>query len=761
MYEAPTRRRKVEVPWMQMAFIPGLTAPQGAMDRVKAAQEKKAAAKYVPTANEIWFTGYGAKRGIFQLKNSPLDKARLEDVRKALEKGLVSRIEAGKPISKSEALALYPAVMAANRARILAEMVENMPANYACIDTIPAFKAFLPMLEKEPIFAIDTETTGLDCHGESRIVGVSFTLPIADVHVYLPLAHEKGPNLPREGTFQALRPILENPDKQKVLFNARFDAHMLYLHGVDLQGIAWDGQIAMKLLNENEPNYRLKNLANKYGHLFGYTAHSHTFDDLFGEDYRFDKLDTLPATCYAAKDTHLTWLLYKWQLGHMERVPQLLELYRKEENPLIPVVIDMERAGMYVDLEFAKVYREELKTELDVLGEELKTHFQGVNVDSPAQLSTFLYDKVGLTPPTKKRSVDAESLEILADEYDGIQLLLDYREKSKLFGTYIDVLPSLVKADGNIHGRFNQVAAKTGRFSSNDPNLQNQPYKARKLFTAPPGKLLISVDYSQIEPRVLAHMSGDKALQSIYLSGVDLYSTLAANVFKLPIGECGDGSKPRKMMKTGLLAVMYGTSMRTLAKQLHISIGEAQKMIEDFFTAYPAVGAFIAGVHREIREVEYVTMMDGRKRRFPGIKQEAAHYDACLKQVLRYLGADAIPPEGIWSKECKDKIPYNLRREFQGVKGPVERAQRQAVNARIQGSAAGILKLAMIALHRHFKAQGKDWKIIATVHDEVILLVDETITDAEKGEVCDIMTGVVKLDVPLKVDMEAFNRWGG
>ena len=746
---------------MQTAFIPGLTAPTGAMDRVKAAQQKKAAAKYAPTWDEIWFKGYGAKRGILQLKNSPLDKSRLEEVKRALEKGVVSRIEDGKPISKSEALALYPSVMAANRERILAEMVENMPANYACIDTPATFKVFLSMLEKEPIFAIDTETTGLDCHGESRIVGVSFTLPIADVHVYLPLAHEKGPNLPREETFAKLRPILENPAIGKVLFNARFDAHMLYLHGVDLQGIVWDGQIAMKLLNENEVSYKLKNLANKYGHLFGYTEYSHTFDDLFGADYRFDKLDTLPATCYAAKDTHLTWLLYQWQLKHMQRVPQLLELYQTEENPLIPVVIDMERAGMHVDLEFAKVYREELKQELDALGEELKKHFQGVNVDSPAQLSTFLYDTMGLTPPTKKRSVDAENLEMLADEYEGIRVLLDYREKAKLFGTYVDVLPTLVKPDGNIHGRFNQVQAKTGRFSSDAPNLQNQPYKARKLFTATPGKVLVSVDYSQIEPRVLAHMSGDKALQNIYLSGVDLYSTLASNVFKLPIEQCGDGSKPRKMMKTGLLAVMYGTSMQTLSKQLHISIAEAQKMIDDFFIAYPEVGAFIAGVHKEIREKEFVTMMDGRKRRFPGISQEAAQYDACMRQVLRYLGRDKLPPEGIWGKECKEKVPYNLKREFQTVKGPVERAQRQAVNARIQGSAAGILKKAMIALHRHFKKQGKGWKIIATVHDEVILLVDETITEDEKKEIRDIMTGVVALAVPLKVDMELFKRWGG
>ena len=269
---------------------------------------------------------------------------------------------------------------------------------------------------------------------------------------------------------------------------------------------------------------------------------------------------------------------------------------------------------------------------------------------------------------------------------------------------------------------------------------------------------MVSMDYSQIEPRVLAHISGDKGLQHIYQSGVDLYSTLASKVFKLPIEQCGDGTKPRKMMKTGLLAVMYGTSMTTLAKQLHITIAEAQKMIDDFFEAYPGVAEFIAGIHRQMRELEYVQTMDGRKRRFPGFRYQAAKYDACATEICRRLGVAKLPTESIWADQFKDKVPYHLKRAYQDVKGPVERAQRQGVNAVIQGSAAGILKKAMIRLYDHISAHG--WRIIATVHDEVILLVDDTISDDEKRVIGKIMTGVVDLAVPLKVDTAVFKRWG-
>jgi DNA polymerase-1 len=752
---------KLEEPTMQTAMTLPPAPTKDAMTRVLEAQTKRKEKGYVPTWAEIWESGYCGKKGILQMKNSPQDLERLKQVRKALESGVVSRFpeHEGKPITKSEAMMLLPSVIAATRKQVLAEMVAHMPANYALLDTPAAFRVFMFMLVKEPIFALDTETTGLDCHGVSRIVGMSFTLPNADQHVYIPIAHQMGRNLDPAVVFEALRPVLENPAVGKVLHNARFDAHMFFRHGIRLQGIAWDTQIAMALLNECEPSYALKNLANKYGHLFGYKAESHTFESLFGKDCRFDTVDTTVAACYACKDTHLTWLLYKWQRAHMERVPQLLKLYEETENPLIPVVIDMERAGMPIDMAYAKVYGEELRGEIDALSEELKVHFQGINVDSPAQLSTFLYDKLGLTPPTKKRSVDADSLEALADEHDGCRTLLEYRERVKLFGTYVDALPQLVKADGRIHGQFNQVRARTGRFSSNDPNLQNQPYNARKLFVAPPGMIMVSMDYSQIEPRVLAHISGDKELQHIYLSGVDLYSTLASKVFRLPMEQCGDGSKPRKMMKTGLLAVMYGTSVQTLSKQLHITVAEAQAMLDDFFAAYPGVGAFIARIHKELREKEYVSTMDGRKRRFPGIRIPAGQYDALVKQICARLGVDKIPPEGVWADKYKAVLPYKMKREFQDVKGIVERAQRQAVNAVIQGSAAGILKRAMIALHGYLKP--RNWEIIATVHDEVILLVDETITESELTEIKELMTGAASLAVPLKVDVDLFQRWGG
>lgn len=317
-------------------------------------------------------------------------------------------------------------------------------------------------------------------------------------------------------------------------------------------------------------------------------------------------------------------------------------------------------------------------------------------------------------------------------------------------------MPGQVKKDGRVHGSFNQLSTVTGRFSSNEPNLQNLPPRARRLIIAPAGWLILGSDFSQIEPRILAHMSGDKHFQEPYLKGQDLYSTLASRVFKVPVSECGDGSIWRKKMKVGLLAVMYGTSMWTLAEQLGISVEDAHRFILDFYQAYPEVYQFIKETHQFVKKHEYVLTLFHRKRRFPGHRQLAGLYDSLAAEICRITGTKEVPFD-FWDKGKYD-IPYKLKRQFQDVKVDVERVRRMAVNARIQGSAADIMKIALINIYKLCQAKG--WRVNGTVHDEALVLVPKNITLREVQEIESCMLKAARLEVPVKVDTELMTRWG-
>lgn len=285
-------------------------------------------------------------------------------------------------------------------------------------------------------------------------------------------------------------------------------------------------------------------------------------------------------------------------------------------------------------------------------------------------------------------------------------------------------------------------------------NLQNLPYPARGLIVAPAGKIIIGIDYSQIEPRVLSHISGDKHLQEPYLSGKDLYSTLASRVFKVPIEECGDGSKYRKMMKIGLLAVMYGTSTFTLSKQLGIPVEEAEKFIADFMETYPEVADFIERTHAMADTEGYVQTLKGRKRRFIGHKPVATEYHRITKRIEGILGR---PFKNIWAES---KVPRELKMKYWSVAKQYGRVSRQSVNAIIQGTSADIMKIAMINLYKHLKKKGADWLLLGTIHDEVLIEIPATATPAEIEELENIMKSALPISVPYKVDTEVSARWG-
>ncbi|MDC3413939.1 DNA polymerase [Terrihalobacillus insolitus] len=725
---------------------------------VKKTQKKKRQAKPM-TPEEIeakW------KEILGNPKNSRLDQKRLEETYYAWKQG---KIYPQTPkLSKAEGLRMYARLAEMQRGEKLKKMVEETPDNYHLIQTEEQLDWVCELWEEEQeAVGLDTETDGLDIvYGNNRMVGMSVSFPTKDIHVYIPTRHDEGKQLDNDLVIQRLKPYLSNKHKLKVLHNARFDAHVFSMEGVRLRGIKMDTMIAMWCLNENEMSYKLKDLANKYAKFLGVKAENDTFDELFGKDTPFNQVGLKYALVYAAKDTALTVKFANFidKMFNRKDLKRVRKLYYELENPLLDVCVDMEEAGFLLNTDKVYSIRDELYEDVEKLKVDLIKEFGDINFNSPQQLQEVLYDVKKFPDVSGKRSTDKPTLKKLAEEFDSVQLLLDYRKATKLLSSFIDKLPVLVKSTGRVYGQFVQNATATGRFASKEPNLQQLPPKARTIFKAPIGYVIIGSDFSQIEPRVLAHITGDEDLRKPYKEGYDLYSTLAARTFKLPIEECGDGSKWRKMMKTGLLAVMYGTSMFTLSKQLEISVEEAEQFIEDFYEAYPKVGEWIKSIHEYVKEHEYVETLYGRKRRFPNHKKDAEIYDNLASEICGILGTNKVP-HNIWDDKYKKVLPYPLKRKFQSVKGRVERVRRQGVNAIIQGSAADIMKRAMLnlaALAEKYKKD--DWKVLATVHDEALLEVPDTITKEQTEEIEAAMTKAASLEVPLKVDVAFMREWG-
>lgn len=671
-------------------------------ERILDAQKRKKASE--ETMEDAW-------ERITSMKNSEVDAERLREVRQAMAEGIVGRNpnDNAKRFSKAEAMRLWSELQASQREQKLKDMVAKTPDNYYLITTIEQLKELVTALKGEPIIAVDTETNGLDYYGTAdqeacSIVGISLTLPIANKHYYIPIAHDEKTEIDGGLLYSALGPFLTNENVKKVFHNAKFDINMFWRHGIEIKGLAHDTMIAMHLLNENEDSYALKNLATKY-----LKEPSDTYSTLFGKTL-FSSIPLDIALVYAAKDTDITWKLYQFQMIHFNKLPKLKEVYETIENPLIDVVIRMERAGFVIDTDYAKTLGEDLKNQLSDLEKQLYQILGEINLNSPSQLKPAIENLV----KHKIDSTDVDTLKKLQSTHEGIGLLLKYRELSKLLGTYVEALPQQIKNDGKIHGSFNQAATVTGRFSSNNPNLQNQPKFARKLFVAPKGKVLLAGDFSQQEPRLLAHFSQDPILIEAYKQGKDLYQSAASALFNKPESECGDGSKERKMMKFGILSVMYGTGSKTLAGQLGITQAEAEMFIENFYKTYPAVKKWLDGNVDFLRKHGYVEMLYGRKRRLAG---------------------------------------YNSTDKWEKL-----RAERQASNAIIQGSAAIQTKLTMLALDELCKRKG--WEMAFSIHDEVAVYAPEDVSIEDVKEFNEVMVSTVTLSVPNKSDIEISRRWG-
>lgn len=681
------------------------------IDKVQAKKTKK-----ILTMEEAW-----AKIGT--MKNSDSDKAKLREVFDAFQTGKIGREvgSEGKSFSKAEALRLWLVLQESQRQEKLEKLVEETPDNYILVTTADELLNMKKTLMSEPAIPVDTETKGLELYTKDYIVGVSFTAPQADKHYYLPLRHEESNNeYSIEGAMRVIRTILGWEDKDFILANASFDMHQFKNEDIEIKGTIHDVQEIMKILNENEPTYRLKDLVTRYCKL-----PSDTFETLFGKNCRFDTVPLKYARYYACKDTHVTWLLYQFQMGYLKQMQGLYNYYMIVEQPLIRVVWEMEREGFIIDMEEVARQKELLEASIPEVEKKLREKLGDINFGSPAQLLPALQRFVD----PKIKATGAGDLKPFK-HHPTIQLLNQFKDDSKQLNGFVATMANFIKSDGKLHGRFNQNGARTGRFSSVEPNLQQQPYEARKMFCVDADSLILGLDFSAQEPRMLTHYTQEPTLVENYTKGLDLYATLASEFYGKPYEECyknpdGSDTKERKTFKVVVLAIMYGMGAGSLGGSLGITPKEAQAILDKFKATFPKIAEFTANNTVTACKQGFVTMH------------------------LEY--------EGILL-ERKRRLPF-----FKG-ENPRNVYDTYSTNARIQGTSAIQTKLCMIkgnALCKKLSTEGRHFALLGTVHDELLYKVPKDITREEVAQFETIMTSTVKLNnIPSGTDGELGNCWG-
>ncbi len=716
--------------------------------QVKDAEKRKQSA--TETLEEAWeriLSSKGVQTNASKLR-------RMREVRDAMLAGEIGRepVPEGKKqgkFSAAEAERLWKVVNERNRERKLQEMVDNTPENYELITDVLRFHKLINLLESEPIVAIDTETTGVDVYTD-EMVGLSITLPNADWHIYIPFGHDEGVQLNRDYVIEGLRDFLYSESIGKVLHNAMFDIAMFRRHGYDLKGVAWDTMTAMHILNENEPSFKLKDLAPRY-----LGVESDTFDELF-KGKLFSEIPLDIALVYAAKDTHLTWDLYEFQLRHLEKMPSIFEYYREVEVPILYVIVDLEANGYILDLDFAEEYGEKLHDRAEELRQELievlSPYHEGegvLNLNSPAQMKPALSSCIGKELP----NMDAKkTLKPLRDKYPIIDKLLEYKTVTKLSGTYIDTLPTKQNpTTKRWHSRFNPMGTVTGRFSSGKDeenetgrefNVQNQPPEARPMFVAPKGKVIVGADFKAQEIRCVAYMSQEPVLIEAFRTGRDPYAMMAATFYKRPYEEVyknedGSDTPERKKMKVVWLATLYGMSDFSLGDTLGISRKEATEFKEEIFGSMPKLNAWLKENEDFVRKYGFVWAdKKARKRRLP---------DAKLRKKRI--------PYGKWNDPAyKEQRMHNAS---------INRAMRQATNARVQGSSSIQTKVTMVKAHEYCQTR-EGWALWGTVHDELLFEIPEDFTPEDLKAIEDLMLYAYPWgdSVPNGTDLEIMRKWG-
>ncbi|MQG41307.1 MAG: DNA polymerase I, partial [SAR202 cluster bacterium] len=592
-------------------------------------------------------------------------------------------------------------------------------ANYTVVQEKEQLDQMLAVLHEAGSFSFDTETTGLDAV-QAGLVGISFSTE-PSVAWYVPVGHQEGEQLPMEEVLAAVRPLFESPDISKCAHNANYDMTILASHGIICQGVDFDTMVAAHLLSHVQLG--LKGLAQD---ILG--QEMTPIAKLIGtgrKQITFDKVDITQAAPYAAADADMTGRL---RLAFEEPVVRegLSSLMTDMEMPLVPVLVTMQRHGIKLDAAALREMSEDLREQMFQTEEELyKSIGHTVNINSPQQLSDVLFNEIGL-PKTKRTktgySTDANSLEGLKGLHPVVDQILEYRQVSKLKSTYLDALPDMVNpTTGRVHTSYSQTGSATGRMSSSDPNLQNIPVRTemgrqvRKAFVADSTDwLLFSADYSQIELRVLAHLSQDPGLLEAFQRGEDIHSSTASLMFDVPLNDVD--AEQRRIAKVLNFGVIYGLSAHGISMQTGFSRDEGASFIEAYFTKYPRINDYLETVKIQARETRYVETLLGRRRHLPDINHPN----------------------------------FNVRGG----------AERMAINMPIQGTAADIMKLAMIRVQNRLDAEGLRTKMLLQVHDELVFETPEEEMDALKDLVFDEMPAAMELDVTLKVDAKWGPTWG-
>ncbi|MEK6707149.1 MAG: DNA polymerase I [Bdellovibrionota bacterium] len=607
-----------------------------------------------------------------------------------------------------------PPAMAGTRVSVAAA------EHFKCVKTEQDLNSLLESLEKAKKFGFDIETTSLNPR-EAELVGISFCYD-PSCAFYIPVGHRDTSvrQLPRELVSDKLRLFIEDASFKKIGQNLKYDWSVLINRGFNPQGIGADTMVAAYILN-SEGHLSLKALAERY---LDYNVL--TYEEVCGkgkEQIRFDDVPVELATRYSAEDAWVAMELWR-KLEPMLEAERLMGVFSDIDIPMVGVLARMEQNGVCIDVDWLKGLSLEFEQDLHVIDDKIRAFTRGpVNLNSPKQLAVLLFEELGLPTQSKTKtgySTDAQVLEVLAPMHEVPRLLLEYREISKLKGTYIDPLPGLrdIKT-GKIHASFHQTVTATGRLSSSDPNLQNIPIrtergkKIRRAFIPSSGNVLVAADYSQIELRLLAHMSGDVELVRSFRTNEDVHSRTAGEIFGVSPSDVTE--QQRGVAKAINFGLMYGKTPFGLAQELKISRTEARAMIDRYFARYSGVKAFLDKAVEEARGRGWVSTLSGRKRHLPDIRSN--------NQAVRAF------------------------------------AERVAMNAPIQGTAADLMKLAMIEIDRKLESGGFKAKLIVQVHDEVVLDCPREESEDVLKLITSVMENVMPLSVPLKVNAATGDNW--
>ncbi len=601
---------------------------------------------------------------------------------------------------------------------------DSWKADYQLVDTPKKFQAFERQLKKQKRIAIDLETTSLEPR-RADVVGYAMSWQDGEAWYLAVRGPEGDAKLDPDTTRDRLRPILEDAAVAKINQNIKYDQLVLRQQGITLAGVQGDPMVGDYLLHVGERSHNLEELSNRYLH-----HQVIPITDLIGKgkkQLRMDQVPTAKVAVYSGEDADTAWRLTGLIETQLEK-QGLKKLYDDVEIPLIEVLAELEFNGIRVDVPLLRRIGEDMAKQLAGIEEEIyKLAGHTLNIASPKQLREVLFDELKLPPQRKtgitgEASTDQESLERLAAMgHELPRKIIEHRQIAKLKGTYVDALPDLVNPDtGRIHASFNQTVAATGRLSSSDPNLQNIPVRTeqgrqiRQAFVPEPGWLLLTADYSQVELRLLAHFCGDANLQQAFAEDRDIHGSVAAQIFGVP--EKDVTSEMRRRAKTVNFGVIYGISAHGLAVRLGISREEGARFIDAYFAQYPKVQEYQAKLLAECRRTGYVGTILGRRRAITGVRPDSTY-------------ASRNQPE------------------------------REAINMEIQGSAADLMKLAMLNVYRRLRREQRRARMLLTVHDELVFEVppEELQEVARLAE--EEMTGALKLNVPLKVDLAAGANW--